>query len=42
MLYDILFSLKQANTEKEKEKLYKQLEKLGMDRITINTLLKEI
>ena len=42
MLQDLLEALRDAKTEKEIERAYKNLEKVGMDRITARLLVKEI
>ena len=42
MLYDLIKNLAEASTEEEKERAYKQLELVGMDRATANTVVSEL
>lgn len=42
MLDDMIQALIDAKTDKEKAKAYRNLEKVGMDRITANMLVDEI
>lgn len=39
---DILMGIINAKTDKEKERLYRILEKVGMDRYTANVLIEEL
>lgn len=41
MLHNLLEALINAKTEKEKEKAYKSLERLGVDRNTANVLISD-
>lgn len=41
MLFDLIMDLLTAGDAKEKEKAYRRLEKVGMDRMTADTLAKE-
>lgn len=42
MLNDLLLDLKNATNPKEIERIYRALEKVGVDRITANILIKEL
>lgn len=42
MLYDLLWDLYTAKTDKEKSKAFRNLEKLGMDRQTATMMVNEI
>ena len=42
MLYDLLWALYTAKTDKEKSKAFRNLEKLGMDRQTATMMVNEI
>ena len=40
MLSDMIVAVMNAKTPKEKEKAYRQLERVGMDRMTVNVLIR--
>lgn len=42
MLADLLKALAEAGDKKEKEKVYQNLERVGMDRMTANVLVAEM
>lgn len=42
MLYELLLDLICASTQKDKERAYKRLERVGVDRATANVLAAEI
>ena len=42
MLADLLKALAEAGDKKEKEKVYRNLERVGMDRMTANVLVAEM
>ena len=42
MLYDLLVDLICASTPKDKERAYRQLERIGVDRATANALAVDI
>lgn len=42
MLYDLLIDLICASTPQDKERAYKQLERVGVDRATANVMAAEI
>lgn len=42
MLYDLLVDLICASTPKDKERVYRQLERIGVDRATANALAADI
>lgn len=42
MLADLLKDLAEARNEKEKEKAYRNLERVGMDRMTANAMVAEM
>lgn len=41
MLEDLIFALLEATTTKEKERAYKRLERVGVDRISADQMAKE-
>lgn len=42
MLIDLIMALANAKTEKEKEKAYRNLQSVGVDKATANVILKYI
>ena len=42
MLSDMISALAKATTEKEKERAYRKLEKMGMDRMSANIVVREM
>lgn len=42
MLSDLIIALRSAKTAEEKEKAYRQLEQVGMDRMTANIVAAEM
>lgn len=42
MLADLIMALRAAKTAEEKEKAYRQLERVGMDRMTANIVAAEM
>lgn len=42
MLQDLIMNLLSAGDKKEKEKAYKQLEKIGVDRASANAIVNEM
>lgn len=42
MLADLLKALAEAGSKKEKEKAYRNLERVGMDRMTADVMVAEI
>lgn len=42
MLYDLLVDLICASTPQDKERAYRRLERIGVDRVTANTLAADI
>lgn len=42
MLADLIKALANAGSKKEKEKAYRNLERVGMDRMTANMLVREL
>lgn len=42
MLADLLKALAEAGNKNEKEKVYRNLERVGMDRMTANVLVAEM
>lgn len=42
MLLDLINALINAETEKDKERAYRNLEKVGMDRVSANCIMQEM
>lgn len=42
MLNDMIMDVVRAKTDNEREKAYRRLEKVGMDRMTVNVVIRDM